>query len=209
MMLPTHVLSGLAIVLPLAAVAPEYATVALAAGLVGSVVPDLDLYAGHRKTLHFPVYYSAVAVLATAVAVLLPTAATVGAAAVLLGAALHCLTDILGAGLELRPWRGTSERAVYDHYRDRWLAPRRVVPYDGAPADVAASVVLAVPLFYGLAGPFRWVVVSAVVVGVVYAALRRVLATWAARIVARLPASVIPYVPERYRTRTGGGGDAD
>lgn len=208
-MLPTHVLSGLAIVLPLAAVAPEYATVALAAGLVGSVVPDLDLYAGHRKMLHFPVYYSALAVLATAVAVLLPTVVTVGAAGVLLGAALHCLTDILGAGVELRPWRGTSERAVYDHYRGRWLAPRRVVPYDGAPTDVAASVVLAVPLLYGLAGPFRWVVVGAVVVGVVYAALRRVLATWAARIVARLPASVVPYVPERYRTRTGGGRDAD
>lgn len=198
MMLPTHVLLGLALAVPLAVAAPGQATAALAAGLVGSVVPDLDLYAGHRRTLHFPVYYSALAVLAVPIALLVPTAATVAAAAGLIGAAAHCLTDALGGGLELRPWEGTSDRAVYDHYRGEWVTPRRIVPYDGAPADLAASAVIAGPLVYGLEGPFYWAVVAALAVGIVYAVLRRALATWAARIVDRLPGRVRPYVPDRY-----------
>ncbi len=198
-MLPTHVLLGLALAVPLAAAAPGQATAALAAGLVGSIVPDLDLYAGHRRTLHFPVYYGALAALAVPIALLVPTAATVAAAAGLVGAAAHCLTDALGGGLELRPWEGTSDRAVYDHYRGEWVAPRRVVPYDGAPADLAASAVLAGPLLYGLVGPFYWVVVATLVVGTLYAVLRRALATWAVQIVDRLPGRVRPYVPDRYR----------
>jgi hypothetical protein len=202
MMLPTHVLTGLALAVPLAAAVPEYGTAALAAGLVGSILPDLDLYAGHRCTLHFPVYYSAVAVLAVPVALLAPVTMTVAVTAALIGAAAHCLTDALGGGLELRPWEATSDRAVYDHYREQWVTARRVVPYDGAPADLVASVALAGPLLYGLDGPFYWIVVAALAVGTVYTVLRRALARWAARIVDRLPSWVLPYVPDRYRRRT-------
>ncbi len=63
----------MALVLPLVATAPEFASIALVAGLLGGVFPDLDLYAGHRKTLHFPVFYSAVATVAVVVAALIPT----------------------------------------------------------------------------------------------------------------------------------------
>ena len=197
-MLPTHALSGMALALPLVAVAPELAPVGLVAGLLGGIVPDLDMYAGHRKTLHFPVYYSVLAVPASVVALLNPTTATVAVALFLLGAALHCLTDVFGSGLELRPWEGTSERAVYDHYRGTWIVPRRAVAYDGSPGDLLLSITLAVPLVLALEGVLQWLVIVALAVGVVYAALRRILADLATVVVGVLPAGAYPYVPERY-----------
>ncbi|WP_186336612.1 metal-dependent hydrolase [Natrarchaeobaculum sulfurireducens] len=198
MMLPTHALGGMVLALPLVAVAPELAPVGLVAGLLGGIVPDLDMYAGHRKTLHFPVYYSALAVPASVVAVIAPSTATVAVALFFLGAALHCLTDVFGSGLELRPWEGTSERAVYDHYRGTWIAPRRAVAYDGSPGDLLLSITLAVPLVLALEGVLQWLVIAALAVGIVYTALRRVLADLATVVVGVLPASAYPYVPERY-----------
>lgn len=197
-MLPTHALAGMALALPLLAVAPEYAQTAFVAGLVGGIFPDLDLYAGHRKTLHYPVYYSVLAVISTGVALLVPTMATIAVAVFLLAAALHCVTDIFGSGLELRPWEGNSNKAVYDHSRGTWIAPRKVIRYDGSPADLVISITLAVPLIYALEGPLQWLVIGAVVVAVIYTALRRVLAELAPEIVGYLPSSVYPYVPARY-----------
>ncbi|SDR05318.1 hypothetical protein SAMN04489842_2147 [Natronobacterium texcoconense] len=202
-MLPTHALGGMALALPLVAVAPELAPIALAAGLLGGIFPDLDMYTGHRKTLHFPVYYSLLAAGATVVAVLVPTTMTVAVALFLLGAALHCVTDVFGSGLELRPWEGNSERAVYDHYRGTWIAPRQLVRYDGSPGDLLLSVTLAVPLLYALEGVLQWVVIAAIVVAAVYTAFRRILAELAPVVVRRLPASVLPYVPDRYLEDVG------
>ena len=118
-MLPTHALSGMALALPVVAAAPELAPVALVAGLLGGIFPDLDLYTGHRRTLHFPVYYSVVGLAATLTAVLVPMATTLAIAVFLLAVALHSVADSFGSGLELRPWEATSDRAVYDHFRGR------------------------------------------------------------------------------------------
>src|SRR6056297_1279468 len=146
MMLPTHALGGMALGLVVGAVVPEFAGVALVAGLFGGILPDLDMYAGHRQTLHFPVYYSVLALGALVLALLVPSLATIGSAVFLLGAATHSLADVFGGGLELRPWEATSDRAVYDHYRSQWIAPRRWVGYDGSPGDLVLSMALAGPL---------------------------------------------------------------
>lgn len=197
-MLPTHALAGMALALPLLVVAPEFAAVALVAGLLGGVVPDLDMYVGHRKTLHYPVYYSAFAVIATAAALLVPTTATVAAALFLLGAAVHSVSDVFGGGLELRPWEGTSDRAVYDHFNGQWIAPRRWVQYDGSPRDLLLSATLAGPLLLALDGPLRSVVIVAVAIAGIYTAVRRLLPTLATVLVERVPNSVLSYVPDRY-----------
>ncbi|WP_277556144.1 metal-dependent hydrolase [Halobaculum limi] len=198
MMLPTHALAGMALALPVAAVAPEATGIALVAGLVGGVFPDLDLYVGHRRTLHFPVYYTLLAAIAVPLAFVSPTTLTIVVAAWALAAAAHCLADVFGGGLELRPWEATADRAVYDHFNGRWIAPKRWVRYDGAPEDLAASLVLAAALWGPVDGPLRTVVAAALVVAVVYAALRRVLPTVAERLVGVLPAHLVGYLPARY-----------
>lgn len=202
MMLPTHALGGMALALPVVLLAPEFAGPALAAGLLGGIFPDLDMYVGHRKSLHYPVYYSALAVPTVALAVITPSAAVVAVALFLLGASLHCVSDVFGGGLELRPWEATSDRGVYDHYRGTWIAPKRWVRYDGSPGDLLLSGTLAAPLVLVVEGPLYWTVVAALTVAVVYTGLRRVLPTIATILVTTastsLPASLLARVPDRY-----------
>lgn len=196
MMAMTHALAGLGLAALAAAAGGDPVTVA-AAGLAGSLLPDLDIYAGHRRTLHYPVYGWVPAGLAVALALAVPSNATVGLATFLAAVALHPVMDIYGGGLELRPWEGRSERAVYSHYHGRWLAPRRLVPYDGSPHDLGAAVALALPAAT-LPDPLPAVAVGLLAVGAVYVALRKRLASvWAAAARA-LPEPVARHVPARF-----------
>ena len=202
MMLPTHIVVGLALATPLVALAPDLAPAALVGALLGSVLPDLDMYAGHRRTLHFPTGYTLAAIPAVAAAAFLVTPLAIGLAFLLVGAAVHCRMDRYGGGLELRPWEGTSDRAVYDHLKGRWLAPRRWVRYDGAPEDFLLAATLGVPLIFVLDGVFQWIVLAALLVGGVYAALRRSLANLAPTVFGVLPEPLGEYVPDRYQERS-------
>jgi hypothetical protein len=199
MMLPTHAVVGLALAAPIAVLAPEFATVALTGGLVGGVLPDLDLYAGHRRSLHYPTGYTLVAIVASIGAAILRMPVLVALALLFVGAAAHCRMDRYGGGLELRPWEGTSEKAVYDHVRGRWRAPKRWIRYDGAPEDIALMGLVGVPLVVILTSPFRWAVVAALLIGCTYGLLRRRLAELAPTVFAQVPDSVSTHVPERYK----------
>lgn len=199
MMLPTHAVVGLAVAATVALSAPELAPAALGGALVGSVLPDLDLYAGHRRTLHYPTGYTVAAVAAAVAAIALMTPAAIAVTFLLTGAAVHCRMDRYGGGLELRPWEGTSNRAVYDHARGRWRTPKRWIRYDGSPGDFLLLAFVSGPLFVVLEAPFRWVVVGALLIGGAYALLRRRLATLAPAVFGAVPDTVQEYVPERYQ----------
>lgn len=194
MMATTHALFGMALGAVSLLVAPEYATTAIAAGALGGLFPDFDMPWDHRKTLHFPVYFSLAAVPALVGAVLAPSALTVAVAVFLLAAAAHAASDALGGGLELRPWKGESDRAVYDHFNGRWVAPRRWIPYDGAPEDLLLATALAVPgLVY--VRPLQALVLGFLGVSVVYAALRKRLVTFGERLAEWLPEHVWARIP--------------
>ncbi|NHN61176.1 metal-dependent hydrolase [Halorussus sp. JP-T4] len=185
-MATTHALFGMALGAVALVVAPEYATVAVAAGGIGGLFPDLDLAGDHRKDLHFPVCYSLAAVAALALAAVAPTAVTVAVAVFLASAALHSAGDALGGGLELRPWEATSEEAVYDHFNGRWIAPRRWIRYDGAPEDLLAAAAFAAPgVLY--AEPLQQAVLALLGVSTVYALLRKRLVDAGERLADRLP----------------------
>lgn len=198
MMATTHGLVGLVLGAVIAVLVPEHATTAMAAGFAGGVAPDLDLYRGHRRTLHFPVYGPLIGAAVVGIALLAPSLSTVALAAFVTGAALHATTDVLGGGLELRPWEGTSQRAVYSHFHRRWLSPRRWVPYDGSLHDLGLAVVLALPAALWSDGLLQVVVVLALVVSLGYTLLRKRLAAVAVTLAGSLPSVVRPYVPERY-----------
>lgn len=174
MMATTHAFLGLLLAAVVATVAPEFAVAAAVGGVLGGIFPDLDVAGAHRRTLHFPVYYWVPTVPAVALALFLPTETTVAVALFFLAAALHSASDVLGGGLEPRPWEGTSEKAVYVHPLGRWLRPRQVIRYDGAPEDFLVGAVLAAPalLVYD-AGPVRTAVYAGLAVSLVYTLVRR------------------------------------
>ncbi|WP_372480864.1 metal-dependent hydrolase (plasmid) [Halomicrobium sp. HM KBTZ05] len=199
MMATTHALWGMAVALPVLASEPTLAPVAFGAGLVGGLLPDLDLYAGHRKTLHYPVYAPLAAVPAVALAIATPSTVTVGVAVGLTAMALHAVTDAAAGGLELRPWLADSDRAVYSHYHGRWIRPRRWVRYDGAPEDLAVAGIATVSLAAVAGSAVTAVAVALLAVSAVYVLVRKPLATLAERLVGLLPTPIVSYVPERYR----------
>jgi hypothetical protein len=198
MMATTHALAGAAVATLTFVFAPELAPLAVTAGFVGGLFPDFDLYVGHRRTLHFPVYYTLAAATAVAFAAVALSPGVVVMAAFLAGAALHSVSDVLGGGLELRPWQGQSDRAVFSHFHGRWLRPRRWVPYDGAPEDLAVAGVLAVPTYLASSGHLRGLVGLALIISAGYTLLRKPLAEAARLLASLVPPSLRSYVPDRY-----------
>ncbi|SEL16537.1 metal-dependent hydrolase [Haloferax larsenii] len=198
MMATTHALAGVALGTAVWALVPEAGIIPVLAAALGGLFPDFDLYAGHRKTLHFPVYFSALAVPALAVAAVNPTTTSLAVALFLAAAAVHSASDVLGGGLELKPWLGTSDRAVYDHWNGRWLKPKRLIRYDGSPEDLALTLVLAIPPVVVFDGIVELLVIAAVAISGVYVLLRKPMVVAAERLVAAMPDHLLDHVPERF-----------
>jgi len=108
------------------------------------------------------------------------------------------VVDAFGEGLELRPWRGVSERAVYDHFRGRWISPRRWVRYDGSPEDLLLAAVLAVPSIAVYESTARRVVLGLLAVSGIYTVLRKPMVSVAEWLVGRIPQEFMHRIPERF-----------
>jgi hypothetical protein len=208
MMATTHALVGVGLAVLAGVVFPESAAgtslLPVAAAAVGGLFPDFDLYSGHRRTLHFPVYFNAAAVATVAVAAATPlfapgaAVATASAALFFIAAGVHSAMDAVGGGLELKPWRGESERAVYSHYHARWIRPRRWVRYDGAPEDLLVAVAVAAPVVYAVDGAVETGVLVAVGVSAVYVVVRKPMVIVTQAIVDALPERVVERLPARF-----------
>lgn len=197
-MATTHALAGVALATVTLLVAPEHAPVAITAAAIGGIFPDLDLYGSHRRHLHYPILYSILALPAAAILAAAPSVATVAMATFLGAAALHSSMDVLGGGLELEPWRGESERAVYDHVRRRWVAPRRWIRYDGAPEDLALAAVCALPPLFAFGPIVEPFVVGTLLVSIGYTLVRKRLVDIWIGILASLPADLRRRITERF-----------
>ena len=198
MMAMTHALVGVAVASLFALVHPEYGSEATALAFIGGIFPDFDLYAGHRKTLHFPVYYWVVVAGATALLLVSPSPVIVGIVFFLLSAALHSTMDILGGGLELRPWQARSDRAVYNHFEHRWHRPRRWIRYDGAPEDALLGVVLAIPAILIADTTIQWLIGGTLGASLGYVLIRRKIPTMTEQAVRFVPNPLLGYLPERF-----------
>jgi hypothetical protein len=198
MMVTTHALYGMAVGASMLAIAPEYAPVAMLVGFVAGVLPDLDTYATHRRTFHFPVYSFLVAVPSAAVAVLAPSVVSVSLATALVALWLHAVMDVADGGLSLQPWADRPDRAVYSHFHGRWVAPRRVVEYDGAPADFLLALAAGVPLLMLTTGSLRTVVVGTLVLSAGYVLVRKRLVDIATVAIRYTPARLSVFVPRRF-----------
>ncbi len=174
MMSPTHVVVGPILAIPVLLSSPEYAVTAAVAAIAGGVFPDFDLVIGeHRRTLHFPVGYWALALPTIGWALLDPRTASIAAALFFSATGVHSLQDWFGAAPEARPWESTSNRAVYLHVTGEWLSPKRWVRYDGAPEDLALTLALGVPGIMLYESPVPAMLTVALIVGVVYVLVRK------------------------------------
>jgi hypothetical protein len=195
MMATTHALAGVALAVGVSVFVPEAGGAPVAAAALGGLFPDFDLPGDHRKTLHFPVYYSVVAAVAVLAAAVVTTTATLAVALFLLAAALHSVMDAAGGGLEPRPWLARSDRAVYNHFRRRWIPPRRWIRYDGAPEDLLLCAALAVPGLVVVDGWGGVAILAALGVSVVYTVVRRPIVALADRLVPQIPQDVFDRLP--------------
>ncbi len=186
MMLPTHVLVGMTLATPIAVAVPELAGTAVAGAVIGSVFPDLDIVARHRRTLHFPTGYVLLATPTVIVAIVWPTTMTTAVATTTVAAAVHSWMDAYGGSYDLRPWERTTDRAVYDHIRGEWRPAKRSIPYDGSPSDLLVSVGAAVAPLVFLDGTYLPLVAAALVVAASYTLLRRRLPDFVDDVVDRL-----------------------
>ena len=200
MMATTHVLVGMLAAVLLSPLLPGAAPldplVVLVGGL-GGLVPDLDLYAGHRRRLHYPV-------LGLSAAVVVGTLGVWGAPQLalatvfLVGFGLHAAMDILGGGLELEPWRRGSARAVYSHAHGRWLAPRYLIPFDGSPQDLLLVAAAAGTLLWVGPPALQPVVLAIAAVSVLYTLVRRRVPAVTRAMAARVPMRYQGLVPARF-----------
>lgn len=172
-MTSTHGFVGATVGVATASVVPELGPAAVVAGFVGGILPDLDLLATHRRSLHFPVYATGLASLVSGVAFVARTPATILLAVFSLGVAVHCLMDAFGGGVELRPWEATSERGVYNHATGRWIRPRRWVRYAGAPEDFLLAVVCALPTLTLTSGSLQFGLALLLVCSGLFTVVRR------------------------------------
>lgn len=173
MMTPTHALAGALVGGVVARGVPEVTALAVVVGFVGGTLPDADLLGVHRKSTHYPVYSSVVAVLVVGIAVLVPTTVTVLLAVFSVSIALHCVMDAFGGGVGLRPWEGTSERGVYNHYAGRWVRPRGWIRYAGSPEDFLLATVCCLPLLALTTGRLQIALGVVLVVSGGFALVRR------------------------------------
>ena len=198
MMATTHALYGMALGASLLALAPEFAPAAMLVGFVAGFLPDLDAYADHRRTLHFPVYFTLAAVPAVAVAAAVPSLLTVSVAAALAAMALHAVMDAGGGGLSLRPWDEQPERAVYSHFHGRWVAPKRFVEYDGAPSDLLLALGAGLPLLAVTSGSTRTLVAGTLVFSAGYVLVRKRLVEIVTVAIRYTPRRLQILVPRRF-----------
>lgn len=174
MMATTHVLAGMLLGLGVAGLSPSVGLPVVLAGALGGLAPDLDVLGAHRRDLHFPVYGSVLAVASAAVAAVTGSVPAVVAAAFLGGGALHAVSDALGGGRSLRPWAESVDRAVYCHAQGCWWRPRRLIPYDGSPADLVGAIGLGSAVLLLDPTPVVRVAVLALLgVSVLYVTVRR------------------------------------
>lgn len=181
MMATTHGFVGLALTTVVAAFAPELAVPAAAGGIAGGIFPDLDVAAEHRRTLHFPGYYTIGSLPAVGFATVAPGPVTVGVATFLLAAAVHSVSDVIGGTPSAVPWESEREHAVYFHASGRWLPAKRWVRYDGAPEDFFLGAAFALPSLVLFEGTIRRLVFVGLGVSLVYSLFRRPIGRIAAR----------------------------
>ena len=175
----THALFGMLLGSTILLWQPELLLPVGLAAFIGGLFPDLDMPFDHRETLHYPVQFWFVAVIALVYAVLSPGIYTVSMFYFVLAAAVHSTSDILGGGLEEKPWKMSADRAVYDHFNEKWWSPRYFIRYDGSPEDLLLTILFGAACYLIYSPNYTALIGFTVLISAIYAAVRKRIVDWA------------------------------
>lgn len=178
MIFPTHVLVGGFVGAVISAFVAVNPLPIVFMGMVAALLPNLDLFMEHRKTLHRPFQYAVVSIVLLGLVAFRPHPGVVALATVFTSLALHSWLKSLTEGQGLREDAMDAERAVYDHIRDQWMSARELTPMGGIP-DVVIGLSAGF-LAITFAPESAVLIVPVMAVSVVFAATRK-------RIVTRIP----------------------
>lgn len=191
MMLPTHIAIGLTLITPLIYIFPDEVAFPLSLGvIIGSSLPDLDLLYGiHRKTFHAPIYSWLVVGFTAIPFMIVQTPITAALFAVSFGFSQHSISDVFGGGLEHKPWRKTSNKAVYNHHSEHWWSPKHYASYDGSPRDLAifGSLAFASHFTYNQLPYFTYFIGGLGIIAITYTVSRKILPDLDTYIYKRIP----------------------
>ena len=146
-MITTHILVGGCLGLLSTFLSPGHVTTAILAGMVGGMVPDLDIFMEHRKTLHRPIQFTVLSILLLMLVMVQPSELTVVLAFTVSSMLLHSVFDIFSNGKTMRPEIETDDRAVYNHVKSEWIEPRRWV-LDASRPDLIITLSAATALLF-------------------------------------------------------------
>jgi hypothetical protein len=177
MMIFTHILVGILLSIAVADFFTLPVGYAVAVGGIGGLFPDVDMLFVHRKTLHYPVLFSILTLAAAIIYVLTTNRFASYTMIFATAAAAHSLMDTLGGGKEMRPWRETDQRAVYNHVQQEWVEPLRVF-YDGSIPDLLIAIVSGVVIWYLLPSEYLLMVAPLISLSILYTLFRRVITKW-------------------------------
>jgi hypothetical protein len=121
------------------AVAPEYITFSFYVGLFAGLFPDLDMVLEHRRSFHRPFQYILFTVAAGTLTFFYFNQWTVMIFTFIASINLHSLSDILSSGATVEPFKEENNKGVYNHIREEWIEPRRLIIM-GSMSDIMLSI---------------------------------------------------------------------
>lgn len=179
-MLPTHIITGLVIVFPFIYMFQDYTTAIVLVSVLGSFLPDIDMFFGkHRKTLHFPVYSVILLLFLIMISLFYYSLWNILLFVFLISYIIHVIGDIAGSGWEKEPWEQREERVVYDHINEQWIRAKRYIDYDGSKKDaivllIGAVTLISVTTVFSVYNLLLYsIIISCIVSGVIYTAFRK------------------------------------
>lgn len=172
MMTATHMLLGMLLGYILGFIQPDIAPYLLIIGFIGGMLPDIDIAFKHKRSLHFPFYYSLIVAITLTSTIFFSSVEAVMAFTFFGAATLHCLTDVFAGSLETALGRQENEKTVYLHPENRWINSVNLIRFPGAPEDLMLSLLIGVPLLIVIQGPLEWLTAATLALGTAYSVMR-------------------------------------
>lgn len=175
MMLPTHIVIGLILFLPISNIYQNYPSVILLASITGSIFPDFDMiYMNHRKTLHPIFIYFSLSIIFLLLSIVTDNLYIIFLSVMIPASFIHTLFDTFGTNRKKHPWKYDNKNVVYSYILGRWIKGRRYIEYDGCIKDLLLLLFSSILfIYYNNMIKYTVVVYICISIGLTYTLVRK------------------------------------